>query len=88
MQTEISVTFLLPCKRFILVSNESVHYFLSYPNFSHRVCLATPFFPIDCHENEPRVMHVTPNLLRGWVIACFGSRIKTFQRWRSSGLGT
>ena len=31
---------------------------------------------------------MTPNLLRGWVIACFGSRIKTFQRWKSSGLGT
>ena len=32
--------------------------------------------------------HVTQNWLRDWVTACFGSRIKTFQNWKSSGLGT
>ena len=32
--------------------------------------------------------HVTQKLIRDWVIACFGSRITTFEKWKSSGLGT
>ena len=87
MQTEINDTFLLSCQRFILVSNERVHYFLSYLNFFNRVCLATLFF-LYWLSWKRASRHVTPNLFRDWVIACFGSRIKTFQRWKSSGLGT
>ena len=43
MQTEINDTFLFSCKRFIPVSNERVHNFLSNLNFFHRVCLTTLF---------------------------------------------
>ena len=66
---------------------ESLHYFLSYLNFSHRVCWATPFF-LYWLSWKRASRHVTPNLLRDWVIACYGSSIKTFERWKSSGLGT
>ena len=47
---------------------ESLHYFLSYLNFSHRLCWATPFFLY--WLSWKRVSrHVTPSLLRDWVIA-------------------
>ena len=58
MQTEINDTFLFSCKRFIPVSNERVHNFLSNLNFFHRICLTTLFLCVDCHENEPHVMWI------------------------------
>ena len=87
MQTEISDTFLFSRKRFILVSNERVHYLLSYLNFfSSRMLDYSTFLYWLSWKRASR--HLNPNLLRDWVIACFGSRNKTFQKWKSSGLGT
>ena len=47
---------------------ESLHYFLSYLNFSHRLCWATPFF-LYWLSWKRASRHVTPSLLRDWVIA-------------------
>ena len=87
MQREINETFLFCCKRFSIVSNEKVHNFLSYLIFFHLVCLTTPFFLYWLSWKQAS-RHVTQNLHRDWVTACFGSRIKTFQNWESSGLVT
>ena len=76
MQTDINDTFLFSCKWLI-------HYFFSYLNLYHRVCLTTLDSCIDCNTEsswKQDSRHVTPNLLRYWVIAYFGSRIKTFPK--------
>ena len=79
MQTEINDTFLFSCKRFIPVSNERVHNFLSNLHFFHRVCLTTLFLCVDCHENEPHVMWNQICSVIGWclVLVRGSDRFKT-----------
>ena len=69
MQSEINDTFLFSCKRFIPVSNERLHNFLSHLSFFPRVCFTILCsLCIDCHENEP---HACDAKFAPWLGNCW-----------------